>query len=83
MAVGDGISPSTLQFVIAAFRTGVGGNLDMTSDSNRRKMGTDRDNHQFGKPAVRNGDGTAMTIAQIASAANLTTAQVIDIAGRI
>lgn len=81
--VGAGISPSTLQFVIAAFRTGLGGNLDLTSTTNRRKMATDEDQHGYGKRAVRNGDGTSMTIAQIATAANLTTAQVIDIAGRI
>jgi len=77
------ISPSTLQFVIAAVRTSFGGNLDMSVASNRSKISTQDDRHNFGKPAVRNPNGTAMTVAQIATATNLTTAQVTDILGRI
>ena len=77
------LSPSTLQFVIAAFRTSLTGNMDMSVNDNRRRIGTSDDRHQYGKSAVRNPNGTAMTIAQIATAANLTTAQVTDIAGRV
>ena len=80
----DNVSPSTLQFVIDALRTAIGGSLDLTSDTNRRKLSTHRDRDTVaGHVAIRNGDGTGMTMAQIATAANLTTAQVQDIAGRI
>lgn len=59
------------------------GNLDLSVDDNRKRISTRRDRNTAGKDAIRNGDGTALTIAQIAAAANLTTAQVTDIAGRI
>lgn len=77
------ISPFTLQFVLDSLRTAHVGTLDLTSETNRKLLNTRRDKSIVGKPAIRNGDGTAMTVAQIATAANLTVAQVNDLAGRI
>ena len=81
-----GVSPSTLQFVADALRTASAANstLDLTKDSNRRRMNTAEEATQHtGRPAIRNSDGTSMTVAQIATATNLTVAQVTDIAGRL
>lgn len=49
--------------------------LQFVLDALRADMSID------GRPAVLNPDGTAMTVDQIATAANLTTAQIIAIAG--
>ena len=58
--------------------------LDLTADGDRRKISTNRDLlRSNGHTAIRNSDGTGMTIAQIATAAGLTTAQVTDLAGRL
>lgn len=86
MGVVDGYNASTLQFVVNALRTSTGSAapLDLTKESDRKKINTDRDAVQkTGQLAIRNADGTPLTIAQIATAANLTVAQVTDIAGRI
>jgi hypothetical protein len=86
MGVVDGYDSARLQFVVDALRTVNMGapNLDLTMESSRQRLSTNRDTiRASGHSAVRNGDGTAMTIAQIATAANLTVAQVTDIAGRI
>jgi hypothetical protein len=85
MAVTDGVNASTLQFVADALRTAlIMPTLDLTKDGNRHKISTiDEALRTTGRPAIRNGDGTSLTIAQIATAANLTVAQVTDIAGRI
>ena len=85
MGVVDGYSPSTLQFVVDALRTmSTPTSVDLTMESDRRKISTIQDTLRTnGRQAIRNADGTGMTIAQIATAANLTAAQVRDIAGRI
>ncbi len=86
MGVLDGYNPVTLQFVADALRTFNASkqNLDMTKDADRHLSSTVSDTIQSsGHESVRNGDGTALTIAQIATAANLTSAQVQDIAGRL
>jgi hypothetical protein len=75
------VNPFTLQFIIDALRTV--GNLDLTMDKDRRKLSTSGDRGALGHPAIRNPDGTALSVAQIAAAANVTTAIVMDIAGRI
>jgi hypothetical protein len=75
------VNPFTLQFVIDALRTV--GNLDLTMIKDRKKLSTTDDRGLLGHPAIRNPDGTALSIAQIAAAAGVTTAQVMDIAGRI
>ena len=84
MGLLDGYSPSTLQFVADALRTQHAPSLDLTMNIDRTKLHTYRDMLQkSGRPAIRNGDGTALTIAQIATAANLTVAQVTNLAGRV
>jgi hypothetical protein len=85
MALLDGYAPTTLQFVANALRTQLmnAPNLDLTTEGSRKKISTSSDRNRSGQPAVRNGDGTALTIAQIATAANLTVAQVTDLAGRL
>lgn len=86
MGVLDGYNPVTLQFVANALRTfdTPKQNLDLTNDADRHLISTVSDTiPASGHESVRNGDGTALTIAQIATAANLTSAQVQDIAGRL
>ena len=84
MGVLDGYDSSRLQFVVDALRTDGSMPVDLTMESRRVKIGTNDDFlRRNGHRAVRNSDGTGMTIAQIATAANLTVAQVQDIAGRI
>jgi hypothetical protein len=84
MAVLDGYDPSRLQFVVDALRTAVAVvPVDLTTDKDRKKMSTNNDQLRNGRRAIRNPDGTGMTYAQIAAAANLTVAQVQDLAGRI
>jgi hypothetical protein len=86
MALLDGYDSSRLQFVADALRSAVGpmNPLDITIEVNRKKISSNDDQLRAnGHRAIRNSDGTAMTIAQIATAANLTSAQVQDIAGRI
>jgi hypothetical protein len=86
MGVVDGYDANRLQFVANALRTANMGtpNLDLTLAGARQAISTSIDTiRKSGQPAVRNGDGTALTIAQIATAANLTVTQVTDIAGRI
>lgn len=75
---------NTLQFVADALRTMNSPiQLDLTKDADRRKHSTNDDILRNGHRAIRNSDGTSLTIAQIAAASNLTVAQVTDIAGRI
>jgi hypothetical protein len=58
--------------------------IDLTMTNHRKKISTNDDILQTnGRRAIRNADGTGMTLAQIATAANLTVAQVTDIAGRL
>jgi hypothetical protein len=85
MALTDGYNPSTLQFVIDALRTASSPtSIDLTTEIGRKKIATEKDVLQSnGHKAVRNNDGTGMTIAQIATAANMTTAQVTELAGRL
>lgn len=84
MALTDGVGPSTLQFVADALRTMNASEpaLDMTKESNRQNVGRGM-LRSSGHAAVRNADGTALTIAQIATAANLTTDQVTEMANRV
>jgi hypothetical protein len=84
MGVLDGYDSSRLQFVADALRTSSHMALDLAKESDRKKIST-RDDilRSNGHIAVRNSDGTGMTIAQIATAANLTSAQVQDLAGRL
>jgi hypothetical protein len=85
MALLDGYDANRIQFVVDALRTAVSPTtIDLTMESSRKKIGT-RDDilRSNGHIAVRNSDGTGLTYAQIATAANLTVAQVQDIAGRI
>lgn len=85
MAATDFVNASTLQFVVDALRTATSPTVvDLTMEKDRKKISTINDTlRSNGHGAIRNSDGTALTIAQIATAANLTTAQVTDIAGRI
>jgi hypothetical protein len=86
MGVLDGYDSSRLQFVADALRTinMKMPNLDLTKENDRKKLSTISDTTaNSGHAAVRNGDGTAMTVAQIATAANLTVAQVTDLLGRL
>jgi hypothetical protein len=85
VGVADGYDPSRLQFVVDALRTTTSTPpLDLTQNSHRARMATDQDvSRKSSRPAVRNGDGTALTVAQIATAANLTVAQITDIFGRL
>lgn len=85
MGVLDGYNPVTLQFVADALRTfnAPKQNLDLTKDADRHLISTILDTTPSGHESVRNADGTALTIAQIATAANLTSAQVQDIASRL
>jgi hypothetical protein len=85
MALLDGYDASRLQFVVDALRTATSPtSIDLTQENQRKKLSTNDDIlRSNGHRAVRNVDGTGMTIAQIAAAAGLTSAQVQDIAGRI
>jgi hypothetical protein len=85
MALLDGYDASRLQFVVDALRTFSSPTaVDLTMEKDRKKIGTNDDQlRSNGHRAVRNSDGTGMTLAQIATSANLTVAQVTDIAGRI
>jgi hypothetical protein len=86
MGVLDGYDSKRLQFVADALRTMnmAMPNLDLSKEGSRRAISTSADALRIsGHAAVRNGDGTALTIAQIATAANLTVAQVTDLAGRL
>jgi hypothetical protein len=85
MAVILPTNASTLQFVADALRTAFSPTaIDLTMEKDRKKIGTINDTlRSNGHIAIRNPDGTGMTIAQIATAANLTVAQVTDIAGRL
>lgn len=85
MAVLDGYDSNRLQFVVDALRTMNSPTaVDLTKVADRQRVGTNLDLLRTnGHVAIRNNDGTGMTIAQIATAANLTTAQVQDLAGRI
>lgn len=84
MGLLDTVNASTLQFVADALRTMVIPPADLTTASGRGKLNTPADvSSKSGRPAIRNPDGTAMTVAQIAAAANLTVAQVTDLAGRV
>lgn len=85
MALLDGYDANRLQFVVDALRTASSPTvLDLTMDADRRKHSSNSDIlRSNGHRAVRNADSTGMTIAQIATASNLTSAQVQDIAGRI
>ena len=79
------LDANTLQFVVDALRTMVSPTaIDLTMDKDRKKISTNDDLLRTnGHRAIRNPDGTGMTIAQIATASGLTVAQVQDIAGRI
>lgn len=81
----SGYDSSRLQFVADALRTAVSPTvLDLTMEVDRRKHSTNGDIlRSNGHRAIRNSDATGMTIAQIATAANLTSAQVQDMVGRI
>lgn len=85
MALLDGYDTSRLQFVADALRTAISPtSVDLTMETDRKKISTHNDFlRSNGHRAVRNSDGSGMTIAQIAAAANLTVAQVQDAAGRI
>lgn len=85
MGVLDGYDSSRLQFVVDALRTmGSPTSVDLTMEKDRKKIGTNDDAlRSNGHRAIRNSDGTGMTIAQIATAAGLTSAQVLDLAGRL
>lgn len=85
MAVLDSIDAGRLQFVVDALRTAVSPTqLDLTMNGDRQKVHTINDTlRSNGHKAIRNPDGTGMTLAQIATASGLTVAQVQDIAGRI
>lgn len=85
MGVLDGYDPSRLQFVMDALRTASSPTaIDLTQNAHRAKMSTNDDYLRTnGHRAVRNADGTGMTLAQIATAAGLTSVQVQDLAGRI
>jgi hypothetical protein len=80
MAILDEYPAPILQFVSDALRSGV--SLDLTLEAHRKKLNTESDRGTSGHRAIRNSDGSSMTIAQIAAAANLTVAQVMTIAGR-
>jgi hypothetical protein len=84
MGVVDGYSPSTLQFVADALRSVHAVPPDLTTAAGRILLNSERDfSPKSGHRAIRNPDGTTLTLAQIATAANLTVAQVTDIAGRL
>jgi len=85
MALLDGYDASRLQFVVDALRTmSSPTQLDLTVERDRKKISTIDDTlRSNGHRAIRNADGTGMTIAQIATASGLTSAQVQDIVGRI
>ncbi len=85
MGVLDGYDASRLQFVVDALRTASSPTqLDLTKETDRKKISTTNDIlRSNGHVAIRNADGTSLTVAQIATAANLTVAQVTDIAGRL
>jgi hypothetical protein len=85
MAVLDSYDASRLQFVVDALRTmNSPTTIDLTTNSGRQTVHTVNDILRTnGHKAIRNPDGTGMTIAQIATASGLTVAQVTDIAGRI
>ena len=84
MGVVDGYNSSVLQFVVDALRTQHAPAADLTTASGRRMLHAETDRLvATGRPAIRNPNGTALTVAQIATAANLTSAQVQDIAGRL
>jgi hypothetical protein len=85
MGVLDGYDASRLQFVADALRTMSSPTVvDLTTEVHRKKISTNDDTlRSNGHRAVRNSDGTGMTIAQIATAAGLTSAQVQDMAGRL
>jgi hypothetical protein len=85
MAAADGFDSSRLQFVIDAMRTMNSPTaIDLTTVKGRITIGTNDDIlRSNGHRAIRNSDGTGMTLAQIATASGLTAAQVLDLSGRL
>jgi hypothetical protein len=85
MAAADGFDQSRLQFVIDALRTMSSATaIDLTTVKGRSVISTNDDLlRSNGHRAIRNNDGTGMTLAQIATASGLTAAQVLDLAGRV
>jgi len=77
------MNPSTIQFVLDALRTLNSPPLDLSKDENRRKMSRREELNYKGTGAIRNADGTSMSIAQIAFSSNLSFAQVTQLFGSI